>query len=431
MSKAKNKPKATKTTKPTDISLISGKRSRRNHPKEEASFFMMRGYQLMLVLFMIALFLLAMVYQTLFGRIEQDKQMVTIEQGQTYYGLLPEWQSQVPLFSSSIAKLYIRATMPDPLHAGTYALPANPTLPQVLDILGQGAKSAMVKVQIIEGKTANDLYQSLRATPGVKLEVLSDQHMHTTATNTETDGDPKTHATAHDPNSGMVVYPHIKQQLGLDIPTGDEQLPEHLSDTLSGNLEGWFAPDTYYFAEGSSDTKILTDLYARQQKLLDDAWATRATDLPYRSPYEALIMASIIEKETGVADERQLVAAVFVNRLRKGMRLQTDPTIIYGLGQRYDGNIRRRDIDEKTLYNTYQINGLPPTPIALPSKASIEAAMHPADSDMLYFVATGTGGHTFSRTLAEHNQAVQAYRQVMREQQATSTDSNASQPNTP
>jgi UPF0755 protein len=163
---------------------------------------------------------------------------------------------------------------------------------------------------------------------------------------------------------------------------------------------------------------VLTDLYKRQQKALTDAWENRAPDLPYNSPYEALVMASIIEKETSVPEERPLVSAVFRNRLVKNMRMQTDPTIIYGMGSRYDGNIRRKDIDEKTSYNTYQIDGLPPTPIALPSAASIEATLHPADSDALYFVATGNGGHKFTNSLAEHNQAVKDYLSVMREKKS-------------
>ena len=187
---------------------------------------------------------------------------------------------------------------------------------------------------------------------------------------------------------------------------------------VSHNLEGWFAPDTYYYGEGSTDKQVLTDLYKRQQQALTKAWENRDPDLPYNNPYEALVMASIIEKETSVAEERPLVSAVFSNRLNKNMRLQTDPTIIYGMGSRYKGNIRRKDIDEKTAYNTYQIDGLPPTPIALPSAASIEATLHPADSDALYFVATGNGGHKFTNSLNEHNQAVKEYLSVMRQKKA-------------
>lgn len=187
---------------------------------------------------------------------------------------------------------------------------------------------------------------------------------------------------------------------------------------VNHNLEGWFAPDTYYYGEGTSDKQVLTDLYKRQQQALTDAWENRAPDLPYKSPYEALVMASIIEKETSVPDERPLVSAVFNNRMNKGMRMQTDPTIIYGMGSRYEGNIRRRDIDEKTSYNTYQIDGLPPTPIALPSASAIEATLHPADSDALYFVATGTGGHKFTNSLDAHNQAVKEYLGVMREKRS-------------
>lgn len=173
--------------------------------------------------------------------------------------------------------------------------------------------------------------------------------------------------------------------------------------------EGQFFPDTYFYTLGASDLSLLKQSYERLQQTLAQEWENRAEDLPFKSAYEALILASIIEKETGVASERAEIAGVFVRRLQKRMKLQTDPTIIYGMGDRYKGNIRRRDILEATPYNTYVIKGLPPTPIALPGAAAIHATLHPADGEALYFVATGDGGHYFSATLEEHNRAVRKY----------------------
>jgi UPF0755 protein len=379
----------TSATPATNVSLISGNSKPRQYKVNNPSFFMQRGYQVLLVLGLIAAFFLVMVYQTLFGRIEQPQKMVTIEQGQTYYGLLPQWQQQIPLFSASVAKLYIKSQVDAPLHAGIYQLPENPTIAEALQILEQGAKAAMVKVQIIEGKTSKDLYQALRDNDNIEKEVL----------------------TADSDNASIAQALDLAGILPDSVTNSSDPIVNH-------NLEGWFAPDTYYYGEGTSDKKVLTDLYKRQQQALTDAWENRAPDLPYKTPYEALVMASIIEKETSVSEERPIVSAVFRNRLEKGMRMQTDPTIIYGMGSRYDGNIRRRDIDEKTSYNTYQIDGLPPTPIALPSAASIEATLHPADSEALYFVATGNGGHKFTNSLAEHNQAVKDYLSVMREKKS-------------
>ena len=175
--------------------------------------------------------------------------------------------------------------------------------------------------------------------------------------------------------------------------------------------EGRFFPDTYRFAAGTPDRRILEMAYERMQHELQAAWDARAPDLPLSSPDATLVLASIVEKETGREDERPLVAAVFINRLRRGMRLQSDPTVIYGLGDRYDGNIHTRDLETDTPYNSYTRGGLPPTPIALPGAASLKATLHPADSDALYFVATGTGdgGHQFSTTLEQHDEALRAY----------------------
>lgn len=173
--------------------------------------------------------------------------------------------------------------------------------------------------------------------------------------------------------------------------------------------EGLFAPDTYVMDDDTRDIDILRRLYLRQKRILAAEWAARAPKLPYKTPYEALIMASIIEKETYRHDERARIAGVFVRRMNLGMRLQTDPTVIYGMGEAYRGNITRKDLRTATEYNTYRIDGLPPTPIALPSRASIHAALHPAKGNAIFFVADGKGRHIFSATLREHNNAVNKY----------------------
>lgn len=175
------------------------------------------------------------------------------------------------------------------------------------------------------------------------------------------------------------------------------------------NPEGWLFPDTYQFAKGMTDVDILRRSASLMRQVLEQEWQGRAENLPYRSPYEALIMASIVEKETGVAAEREEIAGVFVRRLQQGMRLQTDPTVIYGMGDSYEGNIRKRHLRQPTPYNTYVIKGLPPTPIALPGRAAIHAALHPAPGTSLFFVAKGDGSHYFSDTLAEHEAAVKRY----------------------
>jgi UPF0755 protein len=173
--------------------------------------------------------------------------------------------------------------------------------------------------------------------------------------------------------------------------------------------EGRFFPDTYFFSSGMSDLAILSRAHKLMQNQLENVWRERAANLPYDSMDQALIMASIIEKETGQAAERPMIAGVFINRLRIGMLLQTDPTVIYGLGDRYDGNLHKRDLQADTPYNTYTRAGLPPTPIAMPGIEALRAAVNPAPTRALYFVARGNGAHKFSATLAEHNQAVNKY----------------------
>lgn len=271
-------------------------------------------------------------------------------------------QSGVPLHST-LFEIMARATgKGGKIKAGSYELKPGTTPAGLIDQLVRG-EFAQESLVIIEGWTFRQMRQALAAHKGIKQETAS----------------------------------WSEKELLAKIA------PEH------GKAEGLFFPDTYRFAKGSSDLQIYKQAYGLMMKRLNEEWAKRDPDLPYRSPYEALIMASIVEKETGVEADRTMVAGVFVNRLRTGMLLQTDPTVIYGIGERFDGNIRKRDLTTDTPYNTYTRPGLPPTPIALPGRASIAAAMRPAKTKALYFVARGDGSSQFSATLEEHNRAVDKY----------------------
>ena len=248
------------------------------------------------------------------------------------------------------------------IKAGSYAVSAGITPEQLLDKLARG-EMTQGELALIDGWTFSQWRTKLDQHPDLRHE---------------TTGLPETELAA---------------RLGI----------------AEGSVEGWLLPDTYLFDKQSSDLELLARAHRAMQRKLDAGWAQRAPNLPYRTPYEALIMASIVEKETGRADDRAQVAAVFVNRLRQGMLLQTDPTVIYGLGAGFDGNLRKRDLQADTPYNTYTRAGLPPTPIAMPGAAALHAALHPAASAALYFVARGDGSSQFSRTLDEHNKAVNKY----------------------
>lgn len=208
-----------------------------------------------------------------------------------------------------------------------------------------------------------------------------------------------------DLRAALAAFPQLEQTLGgLDDAAALERV-----GASEAHPEGLFLPDTYFFPRGFSDVELLKRAYWAQKKLLDQAWQARAQGLPLADAYQALILASVVEKETGRAGERAEIAGVFVNRLRQGWRLQTDPTVIYGLGEAFDGNLRRVDLETDTPYNTYTRFGLPPTPIAMPGRAAIEAAVRPAHTAAMYFVARGDGSHVFSRTLDEHNAAVRRF----------------------
>ena len=247
------------------------------------------------------------------------------------------------------------------IKAGSYEIEAGVTPWQLLQKLTRGDIN-QGELALIEGKTFADFRQEVDKHPDIRHE------------------------------SAVLSNAELLAKLGIEV--------------LSP--EGLFFPDTYLFPKNSSDLDIYRRAHLALSRRLETEWNSRAPNLPYRSPYEALIMASIIEKETGLATDREQIAGVFINRLRSGMLLQTDPTVIYGLRQ-FDGNLRKRDLQTDTPYNTYLRSGLPPTPIALPGQSSLHAALHPAVSDNYYFVARGDGSSEFSRTLEEHNRAVARY----------------------
>jgi UPF0755 protein len=248
------------------------------------------------------------------------------------------------------------------IKAGNYELESAVSMLDLLEILTKGQVS-QGEISIIEGWTFSQFRAAMNDNPAIR----------------------------HD--SAQLSEAEILQRIGA----------------TETKAEGLFFPDTYYFANGVSDLVLLKRAYQTMQQHLRESWEDHASGLPFQSPYEALILASIVEKETGKEADRKMVAAVFTNRLHKGMMLQTDPAVIYGIGEKFDGNLRKRDLLKDTPYNTYTRAGLPPTPIALPGLASLQAVMHPAKSNALYFVARGDGSSEFSPTLAQHNRAVNRY----------------------
>jgi UPF0755 protein len=248
------------------------------------------------------------------------------------------------------------------IRAGEYAIAPDTTPLQLLDVLIEG-KVVQHALTLIEGWTVVEILQAVRGSPHLR-QTLSSQ-------------------------GGAAVMAAIGR---------------------AGHFpEGRFLPDTYHFPSGTTDVDFLSRAYQAMETLLAQEWQRRKPGLPYRSPYQALILASLVEKETAVPSERSRIAGVFVRRLQKGMLLQTDPTVIYALGSAYDGNIRRDDLQIDSPYNTYMYTGLPPTPIAAPGRDAIVAALQPEDGEELYFVARQDGSHEFSATLAEHNAAVRKY----------------------
>ena len=310
--------------------------------------------------------------------VTQD-QLLTIERGTTGSKLAALLEQEKILEHADLLPWLLKLQPQlNKVKAGTYSLTGVKNLQDLLNMINSG-KEAQFSVKFIEGKTFKEWRKNLENAPHLKqtLQGKSDKEI-------------------------MAL---------LDIPAVAKAVYEW------NNMDGWLYPDTYNYTPNSTDLELLKRSTTRLQKALDKAWNERDENLPLSDPYQMLILASIVEKETGVAAERPQVASVFINRLRANMKLQTDPTVIYGMGESYTGNIRKKDLETITPYNTYMIEGLPPTPIAMVSESALQAVAHPAKTDFYYFVADGSGGHKFTRNLNEHNKAVQEYLRWYRNQQ--------------
>lgn len=310
--------------------------------------------------------------------VTQD-QLLTIERGTTGSKLAALLEQEKILDNADLLPWLLKLQPQlNKVKAGTYSLTGVKTLQDLLNMINSG-KEAQFSVKFIEGKTFKEWRKNLENAPHLKqtLQGKSDKEI-------------------------MAL---------LDIPAVTKAVYEW------NNMDGWLYPDTYNYTPNSTDLELLKRSTTRLQKALDKAWSERDENLPLADPYQMLILASIVEKETGIAAERPQVASVFINRLKANMKLQTDPTVIYGMGESYTGNIRKKDLETITPYNTYMIEGLPPTPIAMVSESALQAVAHPAKTDFYYFVADGSGGHKFTHNLNEHNKAVQEYLRWYRSQQ--------------
>lgn len=308
----------------------------------------------------------------------EPNQLLTIERGTTGQKLAALLEQEQLIENAGLLP-YLLKLKPElnKIKAGTYSLNEVKTVHDLLVLLNSG-KEAQFNVQFVDGKTFKDWRKNLENAPHLKqtLKGKSEQE--------------------------------IFELLSLS------NFVENIDEEK--RLEGLLYPDTYNYTPNSTDLELLQRAADRLKKSLDKAWNERDDNLPLANPYEMLILASIVEKETGIAAERAKVASVFINRLKAKMKLQTDPTVIYGMGESYNGNIRKKDLETPTAYNTYIIEGLPPTPIAMVSESALQAVAHPEKTDFYYFVADGTGGHKFTRNLNEHNKAVQDYLRWYRNQ---------------
>ena len=303
-------------------------------------------------------------------------QLYTVEKGSNGYKVVRDLRARELIDSPELAtKLWLKFFAANThVKSGTYRLTPGLSLREVFGILSRGEEHYFA-VSLVEGLTLKEWLVTLKA----QTELIND-----------------------------VSLDQVEETINISSSVNEEKAPMlWLSEASSA--EGLFLADTYFFTANTATSSILTRAHKAMLDYVETQWQQRQEDLPLNSPYDALILASIIEKETAVSAERTKIAGVFVNRLRKNMRLQTDPTVIYGIGDTYDGNITRKHLRTPTPYNTYTIKGLPPTPIAMAGKDAIWAALNPMETDALYFVARGDGSHEFSSSLAAHNAAVRKY----------------------
>lgn len=303
----------------------------------------------------------------------KNRYLFTIEKGTNLKRVNDELSHKKILSSAFLVTSWARVLNKHQVKAGDYWISSSDTAKTLMEKFGQG-DIAQHSITFPEGWSFNEWLSKLAEIP--QFAVINDLN-----------------------------HRQLLDQAGIDLY----------------HPEGWFFPDTYYYSKNTTIFTLLKQAHKRMRAELDIAWKSKDDNLPYTTSYEALIMASIIEKETGQANERTEISGVFVRRLKQGMRLQTDPTVIYGMGDDYDGNIRLRDLRAYNPYNTYRIEGLPPTPIAMPGLASIEAALHPKSGSSLYFVARGDGSHHFSDTISEHQEAVRKFQVEQRVKNYQST----------
>lgn len=301
---------------------------------------------------------------------------LTVSKGETLSHTVYELAKRHSIVLPRIFLLKQRLIGHAAIHTGEYQISSGSSLNDIVLQLNRG-DVVQYRVSLIEGTTFSEALARLQAVNKLSVLLADSEGL---------------------PLKGEALVQALKEKAGIQLD----------------HPEGQFFPDTYQYTSGMTDVDILQQAHRRLHSVLAQEWKNRSVGLPYKTPYEALIMASIVEKETGLASERPDIAGVFVRRMQKNMRLETDPTVIYGMGDKYQGNIKRRHLREPTPYNTYVIKGLPPTPIALVGREAIHAALHPSEGESLFFVAKGDGSHQFSTSLAEHNAAVDEYQRKKR-----------------